>query len=184
MISKGDFCEAQPTDQPWAMSGQELPCIVASTNDQDTLEPSSKCHGSFSKLEPDLHYLRATLDLGAHLTLKAKINGMAALALVDSGAIGIFLHPQFAQECGAMVSPRKYLREVRVIDGRMINSGLITHKASVQLVIGDHCKILVADITNIGKYSCILGTPWLVRHDPNIHWFRRDVQFDSSFCRE
>ena len=109
---------------------------------------------------------------------------MAALALVDSSATRIFLHLQFAQECGAVVSPRKYLHKVRVIDGRMINSGLITHEANVQLVIGDHCKILVADITNTGKYSCILGTPWLVCNDPTIRWSCRDVQFDSSFCQE
>ena len=109
---------------------------------------------------------------------------METLALVDSGAIGIFLHPQFTQECGAVISPREYSHEVMVIDGRMINSGLITHETSVQLVIGDHCKILVANITNIGKYSCILGTPWLVRYDPTIRWSLRDVQFDSSFCQE
>ena len=148
MISKGDFREAQPTGQLWVGLRQELLCIVASTNDHDALEPSPECHGSFSELEPDLHYLHATLDPGAHLTLKAKINGLAALALVDSSAIGIFLHPQFVQECGAVVNPREYLREVMVIDGRMINSVLITYKASVQLVIGDHCKMLVADMEN------------------------------------
>ena len=182
MISKGDFREAQPTSQPWAGLRQELPYIVVSTNDEDTLEPSPVCHGSFSKFEPDLQYLRATLDPRAHLTLKAKINGVAALALVDSGAIGIFLHSQFTQECGAVVSPREYPCEVRMIDGRVINCGLITHEASVQVMIGDHCKILVANITNTRKYSCILSTPWLVCHDPTICWSHRDVQFDFSFC--
>ena len=137
-----------------------------------------------SKLELDLHYLRATLNPRAHLLLKAKINGMAALAFVDSGATRIFLHLQFVQECGAVVSPREYSHEVRVIDGRVINSSLITHEVSIQLMIGDHCKILVVDITNTGKYSCILGTPWLVCHDPTIRWSCRDVQFDSSFCQE
>ena len=182
MISKADFCEALPTGQLWVGSRQELPCIIASTNDQDTLEPSPECHGSFSELEVHLHYLRATLDPRGHLTLKAKINGMAALALVDSGATRIFLYPQFVQECGVVVSPREYPHEVRVIDGRMINFGLITHKASVQLVIGDHCKMLVAGITNTGKYSCILRTPWLICHDSTICWFHKDVQFDFSFC--
>ena len=80
-------------NQPWAGSGQELPCIVASTNHQDTLESSPECHGSFSELGPDLHYLCATFDPGAHMTLRAKVNGVAALALVDSGATRIFFHP-------------------------------------------------------------------------------------------
>ena len=56
------------------------------------------------------------------------------------------------QEYGAVVNPREYPREVMVIDGRMINFGFITYKASVQLVIGDHCKILVADMENILAY--------------------------------
>ena len=130
MISKGDFHEAQLTGQLWVRSGQELLYIVALTNDQDTLEPL-ECHGSFLELEPNLHYLRATLNPGAHLNLKAKINGVVALALVDFGAIGIFLHLHFVQECGAVVSPREYPCEVKVIDRRIINFGLITHEVSV-----------------------------------------------------
>ena len=110
---------------------QELPCIAASTNYQDIPESSLECHGSFPELGSDLHYLRATLDPRAHLPLEAEVNGMAALALVDSSATRIFIHPQFAQECGAVVRPREYLHKVRVINGRVINSGLITHEASV-----------------------------------------------------
>ena len=97
MISKGNFHEIQPTGQPWVGLGQgtrqEFPCIAASTNHQDIPESSPKCHGSFLELGPDLHYLRATLDLGAHLTLEAEVSGVAALALVDSGATRIFLYP-------------------------------------------------------------------------------------------
>ena len=109
---------------------------------------------------------------------------MAALALVDFGATGIFLYPQFVKEYSAVVRPREYPREVTVIDGRVINSGLITYKATVQLVIGDHCETLVGDIMNTRKYSCNLGTRWLVRHDSNIRWSRGDVQFDSLFFLE
>ena len=44
-----------------------------------------------------------------------------------------------------------------MIDERVINSGLITHQAQVELVIGGHRKILLANITNIGRYACILA---------------------------
>ena len=37
-----------------------------------------------------------------------------------------------------------------MIDGRMINLSLITHKAQVELIIGNHWEISLADITNIG----------------------------------
>ena len=42
-------------------------------------------------------YLRATMDPEAHLTLQAHINSISALSLNDFGAIGIFMHPSFAQ---------------------------------------------------------------------------------------
>lgn len=47
--------------------------------------------------------LCATIDLGAHLTLDAVINSMVATTLIDSGATGMFMHPQFAQRCGAEI---------------------------------------------------------------------------------
>jgi len=66
----------------------------------------------------------------------------------------------------------------------MINLGLITHEAIVELGVGDQRELLVFDITNTGRYSCILGTPWLVRHDPTIQWARKEVIFDSEYCQE
>lgn len=128
-------------------------------------------------------YLRATTDPEAQLTLNAQINFLAAITLVDSGATGIFMHPDFAQECRAEIKPKVAPREVRVIDGRMINSGLITHEAKVELRVGDHKELLVADITNTGRYPCILGMPWLVRHDPTIWWSRKEVRFESAYCQ-
>lgn len=43
-----------------------------------------------------LLYLRTTIDPKAHLMLKAQINSLAIVTLIDSGAIGVFMHPNFA----------------------------------------------------------------------------------------
>lgn len=113
-------------------------------------------------------YLRATVDPGAHLNLKGRINLVVAELLVDSGATGVFMHPDFAKKCRATILLKKIPREVRVIDGRIISSGLITHEAVVELIVADHKELLLVDLTNTGRYPCILGTPWLVLHDPII----------------
>ena len=63
--------------------------------------------------------------------MDAKINPLAALTLVDSGATGVFMHHDFAAQCNALIRPRNVSKEVRVIDGMMINSGLITHQVEV-----------------------------------------------------
>lgn len=117
----------------------------------------------------DSLYLRST-DPGAHLTLHAIINSCKAFILIDSGATGIFMHPKFVETCKAITHLKDNPREVRVIDGRVIDSGLITHQAQVELFIGNHHEMLLAEITNTGHYDCILGMPWLVRHDPIICW--------------
>lgn len=132
--------------------------------------------------KPDPLYLTATVDPGAHITLSGHINSMKAELLIDSGATGVFMHPDFAQRCQAVVRLKSVPREVRVIDGRLINSGLITHEATVELVVADHKEILLVDLTNTGRYSCILGTPWLVRHDPTILWSTKQVNFNSPYC--
>ena len=80
----------------------------------------------------------------------------------------MFMHPKFASKCNADIRFKDHPREVRLIDGQVIDSGLITHQALVQLVIRDHCEILLAEITNTGQYACILGMPWLVQYDPTI----------------
>ena len=50
----------------------------------------------------------------------------------------------------------------------MINLELITYEATIELRVGDHKELLVVDIRNMECYPCILGTPWLVRHDQKI----------------
>ena len=118
-----------------------------------------------------------------HLTMNVHMNKVSAVALVDSGATGVFMHPDFAKHCNATIRLKATPREVRVIDGRVISSGLITHEATVDLTVGDHQEKLLADITNTGRYNCILGIPWLVRHDPTIRWSQQKVLFDSLYCR-
>ena len=129
-------------------------------------------------------YLHATIDPKVHLTLNAQINSQAATALVDSRATGIFMNSKFAQDFQAMIKAKEVPREVRVIDGKVINSGLITHEAIVELKVGNHRETLIADITNTRRYPCVLGTPWLVCHDPTIWWSKGEVLFDPPYCHQ
>ena len=48
----------------------------------------------------------------------------------------------------------------------------------------NHQETLIADITNTKRYPCVLGTPWLVRHDPTIRWSKGEVLFDSLYCHQ
>ena len=133
---------------------------------------------------PTPFYFHATIDPGVHLTLNAQINSQVATALVDSKATGIFMNQKFAQDCQTMIKAKEVPQEVRVIDGRVINSRLITHEAIVELKVENHQETLIADITSTKRYLCVLGTPWLVRHNPTIRWSKGEVLFDSPYCHQ
>ena len=96
----------------------------------------------------DLLYLNAIIDPKAHMTLDVEINSLAALKLVDLGAMGIFMHPRFAEKCNAILWLKVVLQEVKIIDGRMINSRLSMR----EIIVGCHWRSsrerLVANITN------------------------------------
>ena len=127
--------------------------------------------------------VHATIDTEKHLTMNVHMNVVSAVALLDSGATGVFMHPNFAKHCNATIRVKATPHEVRVIDGRIISSRLSTHEASVVFTMGGHQETLRADITNTGRYECVLGTPWLIRHNPNIQWSQRKVLFDSLYCQ-
>ena len=48
-------------------------------------------------------YFQATIDPRAHLTLIGKINSLTIRPLVGSGAIGVFMHLDFAHKCQAII---------------------------------------------------------------------------------
>ena len=83
-------------------------------------------------------YLCTITNPKAHLTLNTKVNSLEAVILVDSEATRVFMHPNFAQDRKAKIRFKEVPQEVQVIDGRIINFGLITHEAIFKLRIGNH----------------------------------------------
>lgn len=95
------------------------------------------------------------------------------MALVNSGATRVLMHPDFVKHCNATMRLRSTLQEVRVIDDQTINFGLITHETNIDLIVDKRQEKLFADITNTGRYDSILSTPWLLRHDLTIRLSHR-----------
>lgn len=124
-------------------------------------------------------YLQST-NPGAYLTLHVTINLFKALILINTG---VFMHYKFEEIYNAITRLKDSSRNVWVIDGRVINFGLITHQARVELFIKNHHETLLAEITNTRHYAWTLGMPWLVCHDPTIRWSQRQVTFASFNCQ-
>jgi len=104
-------------------------------------------------------------------------------ALIDCGATGIaFMDQDFARHHEVPLKELKEKRQVKVIDGRTIESGDITHLAEVIMDIQDHKERIPMFITKLGHYPIVLGIPWLRLHDVAVRFASNTVTFGSQYC--
>lgn len=103
-------------------------------------------------------------------------------AMVDSGASCCFIHPQFVAEQGITTVRKRHPMRLRTIDNSEIRLGLITDEVHLRVTIGEHTKMLVLDVVDIGDDNFILGMSWLRTHNPGVDWSCSTVRFESAYC--
>jgi transposase InsO family protein len=103
-------------------------------------------------------------------------------ALLDSGATSNFIDRSFATRHSFPLEPKALPYQLFVIDGRPIKSGEVTHSVSLVVQVGKHHQTLTFDVTSLGSYPVVLGTPWLRRFNPRIDWKHNTINLaeDSS----
>lgn len=87
-------------------------------------------------------------------------------------------------DSGATISSRSNLstcltpepQPLYVVDGRLIQSGYVTHFCLLKVKLGLTSGTLKLDVTQLATYPVILGIPWLRSANPSIDW-RRNVIF-------
>lgn len=92
------------------------------------------------------------------------------MALIDSGAGGIFIHKNFVDQHLLLVIPLKKPIQVYNVDGTRNIGGKISARTSITVKIQSYQKTLTPLITDIGKEPLILGLPWLREENPIINW--------------
>ena len=102
--------------------------------------------------------------------------GIAVKALLDSGAIGLFIDTAFAKEKGFKMEKLKSLLLVKNVN-RTVNVGrVITYQVECNMFFKGHVKRVRMDVYNLGKMKVILGMPWLADHNPEIDWEKGEVK--------
>ena len=122
-----------------------------------------------------------------HIVISTQIQDESSListhALVDCGATGFaFIDEEFARGHNFPLFKLKKPRCLEVIDGRPVESGLITHMTKLNMTIAGHKEIIPLFVTKLGHYPIVLGLPWLRRHDVKIRFAKNTVTFDSDYC--
>jgi len=108
-----------------------------------------------------------------------KINtheGIAVKALLDSGAIGMFMDKRTAAKHGFMLKELEKPIMVRNVDGTDNSGGAIIHQVEANVYYKGHVERMRMDVCNLGKTEVILGMPWLQVHNPEINWETGEVK--------
>lgn len=97
-------------------------------------------------------------------------------ALVDSGATASFIDVNFVQKYGLPIKLRNTPAQVEVVDGRTIESRIVTHETKpLNLTIdGYGCKVVFNVIKSPNNFI-ILGQNWLEFYNPKIDWRKRKL---------
>jgi len=102
--------------------------------------------------------------------------GITVKALLDSGAIGMFMNKMMAARHGFELQKLERPIIVRNVD-RMNNSGrAIMHQVECNVYYKNYVERMRIDVYDLGKTAVILGMPWLAAHNPEINWETRKVK--------
>jgi len=74
---------------------------------------------------------------------------------------------------------------VRNVDGMVNAGGAIMHQIEYNMFFKGHMERAKIDVYNLGKTKIILGIPWLVAHNPEIDWKKKEVKITRCLpiCR-
>jgi len=97
-------------------------------------------------------------------------------ALLDSGAIGLFMSKGLVERQGFKLEKLARPIKVKNIDGSNNKRGSITHEVEVNMYYKRHVERVRMDVCKLEKTEVILKMPWLAAHNPEINWETGEVR--------
>jgi len=115
------------------------------------------------------------LDMHKRTTVKA---------LLDSGAMGMFIDKKLVEEQEFKMEKLNRLLEVKNVDGTNNDGGRIEYKIEYNIYFEGHVERIRMHVCKLGRTKVILGIPWLATHNPKIDWKKGEVKMTRcpSWC--
>ena len=107
--------------------------------------------------------------------------------MIDSGATGDFITRKVATAKGFKMRLKAKPYLLTVADRELIsgNNGMVTYKTvPLEMTLYRHKERIQFDIMPIGNFVCILGMPWLMKHNPYVDWVQKEVGFLYCKCEK
>jgi hypothetical protein len=111
------------------------------------------------------------------LQINIRIKDRVTTALIDSGESSCFIDRKYAEAIGVPFKQLPRSIPVRTIDGSALKDGDVTHctvPVEIETCLGPE-QICFYVIT-APRQAIILGSPWLVKHNPDIDWNQRKLE--------
>ena len=145
------------------------------------LRPHPKRIPKWERRLPERYVLAATpsassFDLKVEIQTTDTGDVHAIPALLDSGATGLFIDPDFVRSKHLTTRPLSRAIPVYNVDGSPNEAGAIREVVDVVLRYRDHTERTQFAVTGLGKSQMILGLSWLREHNPEINWATSEVK--------
>lgn len=119
-------------------------------------------------------------------TIRGKSKSAAALAVIDSGATGNLISEKLVEQHKIRKIPIP--EKIDLINANETRS-TITSRVNVTMTIGSnpqHKEEISLYVGDIGTHEILLGTDWLIKHNPTINWEEYSVKMNRcpEECRQ
>jgi hypothetical protein len=126
--------------------------------------------------------LKATAH-GKHFKVIVNISGTDFHAMIDSGATGNYMDPRAQKRLGIPGQKKEQPVPLTGLNGeKLAERGITDESGYVDMEIGAHHERINFDITRLGRDDIILGSPWLRKHNPEIHWENEQLILTRCNC--
>jgi len=112
--------------------------------------------------------MQANVKMKNGKNLKVKV-------LVNSECIHTGIDEQLVKDKRIQSKPINFSFEVFNMDG--MKNGEVTRVAPLKIEINEHKEQLEAAIMDLNEMDMFLGHDWLVKHNPEVNWKNRIIQF-------
>jgi hypothetical protein len=119
------------------------------------------------------------------LEVPVLFRGKRALAMLDCGAQGNFINPEFITRHQLHWEGKGKPYQLKTVDKSPVTYGkgwVRIETGPASLVMGSHKETINLDVLDIPGHDIILGIPWFRTHDPRIQWTTGEVTFPDQAC--
>ncbi len=113
-------------------------------------------------------YVSRNRAIKTPVTIQTSQERVTKKALLDSGTMESFIHPQLVKKLALITYTLEKPRQVRNIDGTNNRLGKVTKEAKFQIFHESHCQTHHFLIADIGEDDIILGYPFFEAANPMI----------------